>query len=156
VKLKLLTIGEKMPSWVEQGVEEYKKRLPADMGFELLRLPMSKRTKNKNAAIYKQEEAKTLTAAADKCNRVIALDVKGKAMTTELLVKKLTSWRQEGDSVALIIGGPDGIDAPLLQKADEKWSLSGMTMPHPIAQLVLVEQIYRAWSVTQGHPYHRA
>lgn len=156
MKLRLLTIGEKMPSWVEQGVKEYTKRLPSDLGFDLLRLPMAKRAKNKSVAQYKTEEAKTLLAAAEKCQRYIALDVKGKSISTENLVTKLTDWQQNGDQIALFIGGPDGLDRSILDQCHEKWSLSAMTMPHPIAQLVLVEQVYRAWSVTQGHPYHRA
>lgn len=155
MKLKLLTIGEKMPSWVETGVAEYTKRLPQDLGFELLRLPMAKRAKNKSVNQYKKQEADTLLNASDKSTRIIALDVLGKSISTETLTDKIVSWRQNADQVSLIIGGPDGLDPSVLSVANEKWSLSAMTMPHPIAQLVLVEQIYRAWSITQGHPYHR-
>lgn len=156
MKIKLLTIGEKMPRWLEDGVADFTKRLPSDLGFELHRLPMAKRTKNKGAVQYKAEEAKTLLAASAKSTRRIALDVQGKSISTDALVSKLEQWQLEGETVALYIGGPDGLDQSVLSDCHEKWSLSAMTMPHPIAQLVLVEQIYRAWSITQGHPYHRA
>ena len=144
-----------MPSWLNAGVEEYTRRLPSELGFELHGLPMSKRGKTKSVQNYKSEEATALRNAASKCNRLIALDVKGRTLSTEMLVDKLQAWRQNGDNVALLVGGPDGLDDELLQASHERWSLSGLTLPHPVVRVLLVEQLYRAWSITQGHPYHR-
>lgn len=155
MKIKLLAIGDKMPAWVDTGVQEYARRLPPELGFELQALPMSKRAKTKSVQTYKTEEAQTLSAAASKATKIIALDVAGKHLSTEKLVDKLQTWRQYGDDVALLVGGPDGLDQTLLQRADERWSLSDLTLPHPIVRVIFVEQLYRAWSITQGHPYHR-
>lgn len=144
-----------MPAWVNQGLAEYTKRLPKELGFELVSLPMSKRAKTKSVTTYKTEEAKTFEQALSKATRVIALDVKGKAVSTESLVTKIKQWQLNSDTVALLIGGPDGIDQSLLQKADERWSVSDMTLPHPLVRILFVEQIYRAYSIIKGHPYHR-
>lgn len=155
MKIKLLAIGDKMPAWVNDAVDEYTKRLPRDFLFEIIGLPMSKRSKTKSVANYQHEEAATLKQAAAKATKVIALDVKGKSLSTELLVANIQQWQLQGDDVCILVGGPDGIDASLLAGVDARWSLSGLTLPHPVVRLVFAEQIYRAWSIIQGHPYHR-
>ena len=86
---------------------------------------------------------------------MIAFDVTGKTLSTQMLVDKLQAWRLNGDDVSLLVGGPDGLDNDLVKSADERWSLSGLTLPHPVVRVIFVEQLYRAWSITQGHPYHR-
>lgn len=144
-----------MPAWVDTGVHEYTRRLPSELGFELQSLPMSKRSKTKSVQNYKTEEGQVLRNAASKSTRVIAFDVTGKTLSTQMLVDKLQAWRLNGDDVSLLVGGPDGLDNDLVKSADERWSLSGLTLPHPVVRVIFVEQLYRAWSITQGHPYHR-
>lgn len=155
MKIKLVAVGEKMPAWVNEAVDEYQRRLPKELGFELVSVAMSKRSKTKSVQNYKTEEAEQIRAATAKCSKVIALEVLGKAVSTEQIVNKMDQWRGCGDTVALLVGGPDGLDEGLSAAAHERWSLSGLTLPHPLVRVMLVEQIYRAWSFSQGHPYHR-
>ncbi len=156
MKIHLLAIGTKMPSWVTQGYNEYATRLPAKCSLQLKEIPAEKRTKNSNIpAIKIKESAKLQSAIPNNC-RVVALDVKGAQWSTEKLATRLQDWMMSGQDVALLIGGPEGLTPDILALANEKWSLSSLTFPHPLVRVILAEQLYRAFTITENHPYHRA
>jgi 23S rRNA (pseudouridine1915-N3)-methyltransferase len=156
MKIKILCIGTKMPSWVNEGVSEYVKRLPKDMSFEIVELPLAARSKNADIKRLVQKETDSLLSHIQPQDHVIALEVKGQNWSTEKLASNLESWQMNGQNVILLIGGPDGLGVACRERANQLWSLSALTLPHPIVRVVLAEQIYRAWTVTQNHPYHRA
>ncbi|QQD20667.1 23S rRNA (pseudouridine(1915)-N(3))-methyltransferase RlmH [Venatoribacter cucullus] len=155
MKLRLLAVGHKMPAWVEQGYAEYAKRLPADCALELVEIAPGHRAKNTSKEKAMQQEADALRKAIRPQDFVVALDVKGHAWSTEQLAQQLDGWRMQGGDVALLIGGPDGMTPELLTLARQRWSLSALTLPHPLVRVLLAEQLYRAWSILQGHPYHK-
>lgn len=155
MRIRLLTITHKSPAWIKEGYDEYAKRLPSSYALELIEIPAEKRTANADLKRITEREGEKLLAAIKPDTRVIALDVKGKLWTTEELAKELAEWQQEGRNVDLLVGGPDGLSAQCLQKAEQKWSLSTLTFPHILVRLIVAEQIYRAYSILQQHPYHR-
>lgn len=155
MKLRLLAVGQKMPDWVEQGFAEYAKRLPADCSIELVEISPGHRGKNTSKEKAMQQEAEALRKAIRSQDHVIALDVKGSPWSTEKLARELEGWRMQGGDVALLVGGPDGMTPDILALARQRWSLSSLTLPHPLVRVVLAEQLYRAWSILQGHPYHK-
>lgn len=156
MKIRLLTITHKSPSWIKEGYEEYAKRLPSAYSLELVEIPAEKRTANSDIARIIERESEKLLAATKSGNKIIALDVKGALWSTEQLATHLAQWYQEGRDIDLLVGGPDGLSSACLQKAEQKWSLSPLTFPHIIVRLIVAEQIYRAFSILQQHPYHRA
>jgi 23S rRNA (pseudouridine1915-N3)-methyltransferase len=145
-----------MPKWVEAGSDEYTKRLGADLKIEWIELPLGKRGKGFDVQRAIQSESDAILNAIGKGDIVIALDVLGKSWSTEDLADKLKTWQMSGNNVSLLIGGPDGLSQQCLQKAEQKWSLSALTFPHPLVRVILAEQLYRAWSINNNHPYHRA
>jgi 23S rRNA (pseudouridine1915-N3)-methyltransferase len=155
MKIRLLAVGGKMPDWVTQGFNEYVKRLPAEMSLELVELPLGHRGKSADPARAIRQEGDAMLAAIPKGDRVIALEVLGKTWSTEQLASQMESWQMDGCNVSLLVGGPDGLDPRCSQMADQKWSLSPLTLPHPLVRVLLSEQIYRAWTITKGHPYHK-
>lgn len=155
MKLRLLAVGHKMPAWVEQGYAEYAKRLPADCALELVEIAPGHRAKNTSKDKAMQQEAEALRKAIRPQDFVVALDVKGHPWSTEQLAQQLDGWRMQGGDVALLIGGPDGMTPDILALARQRWSLSALTLPHPLVRVLLAEQLYRAWSILQGHPYHK-
>tara|TARA_R110001599_G_C12222044_1_gene657386 strand:+ start:934 stop:1404 length:471 start_codon:yes stop_codon:yes gene_type:complete len=156
MKIRILSIGTKMPSWVNEGVSEYVKRLPKDMSFDMLELPLAARSKNADIKRLVLKETESILSHIQPQDHVIALEVKGHNWSTEKLANNLESWQMNGQNVVFLIGGPDGLGDACRQRANQLWSLSALTLPHPIVRVVLAEQIYRAWTVTQNHPYHRA
>ena len=144
-----------MPKWVEQGYAEYAKRLPKSCALKLIELPMAPRSKSTSAEKLKAEEAKRIQAAIPKGARLVVLDEHGQQPTTLKLAQKLEEWLAGGQDIALVVGGPDGLAQELIAQAQWKWSLSNLTLPHPLVRIVVAEQLYRAWSVIQNHPYHR-
>ena len=144
-----------MPAWVEQGVEEYTKRLPAEMKLVIREIPLGKRGKGADIQRAIAAEGKQMLAAIGQYDKVIALEVKGKSWGTEQLAAELQRWQLEGANVSLLVGGPDGLAPDCLQRADQRWSLSALTLPHPLVRILLAEQLYRAWSINTNHPYHR-
>jgi len=145
-----------MPAWVTQGYEEYAKRLNKDCQLNLIEIESARRGKTSSSSQYKLEEAKKIRVSLPKGNYLVSLDVKGKQLSTEKLADTLANWLRLGRDVSILIGGPDGIDDSLLQDSDEKISLSNLTFPHPLVRVIVAEQIYRAWSLMNNHPYHRA
>jgi 23S rRNA (pseudouridine1915-N3)-methyltransferase len=156
MKLNLLAVGTKMPTWVTDGYQEYAKRMPRECSLHLHEIAPAKRGKSGSAEQWMREEGERILAVIPKDHHVIALDVKGKSWTTEQLAEQLKSWQADGRDVSLIVGGPDGLTNNCLQRANQRWSLSALTLPHPLVRIVLSEQLYRAWTVLQNHPYHRA
>ena len=152
----LLAVGTKMPDWVTQGYNEYAQRLPAKCSLILKEIPAEKRLKNSNINAITEKESEKIKAAIPNNCRLVALDVKGKSWTTEQLATRMQDWMMGGQDVALVIGGPDGLSQDILSLSQEKWSLSALTFPHPLVRVILAEQIYRAYTVTENHPYHRA
>lgn len=155
MNLYLLAVGERMPKWVDEGFAEYAKRLPAECALELVEIPAAKRLKNAPLDKLRQEEGRRLAAALPKGARVVALEVEGRPWSTPELAGHLERWMGEGRAVALLVGGPDGLDPALGARADDRWSLSRLTLPHPLVRVVIAEQVYRAWTVLKGHPYHK-
>ena len=143
-----------MPDWVESASQDFIKRLPAEIKVESRLLPLIKRGKNPDIARIVRDESRKLLAAVPDNNRIIVLDVRGKQVTTEGLSTMLEDWMQQGQDVAIIIGGPDGVSDEVLN-AGQRLSFSSLTFPHPLVKVILLEQIYRAWSIISNHPYHR-
>ena len=139
----------------EIAFKNYAQRLPKDCALELIEIPIAKRSKNQLAEKWKDKEGQLILKAIEPSDWVVALDVKGHSWTTEKLAQQITSWQGRGCNVALLIGGPDGLSESCLFRANQKWSLSSLTFPHPMVRIILSEAIYRAWSITVNHPYHR-
>jgi 23S rRNA (pseudouridine1915-N3)-methyltransferase len=156
MKLKLLAVGTKMPSWVNDGYQEYAKRLPRECQLVLQEIQPAKRGKSGHASQWMEEEGARILTAIPSDHHVVSLDVKGKPWTTEQLAEQMQNWLSDGRDVSLLVGGPDGLAQKCSQRADQKWSLSALTLPHPLVRIVMAEQLYRAWTVLQNHPYHRA
>ena len=154
MRLRVLAVGQKMPAWVDQGVEEYARRMPREISVEWLDIPPAKRgsaTREK----YRVQEAEAIEAKLSGKDYVVALDICGKAVSTELIAERFDQWQMQGEQISIVIGGPDGLHPNILKGAKERWSLGQITLPHPLVRVILAEQLYRAWSVQAGHPYHR-
>ncbi len=156
MKVRVLSVGTKMPAWVQEGIAEYQKRMQGELDFSLHEIPMARRSKNTNIAQCMQKEGDALLAAIPPGDYVVALDVLGKSFSTEDLAKKIIEYRRQSQNLSLLIGGPDGLSAECLARAAERWSLSSLTFPHPLVRVVITEQFYRAISIIKGHPYHRS
>src|SRR5690554_1895382 len=144
MRLRLICVGQKMPDWVSAGYNDYARRMPPELPLELTEIPMAHRGKNPDIPRLMQRES------------VIALEVGGRPWSTEKLASQLENWQQDGQDVCFLVGGPDGLADACRNRADQQWSLSPLTLPHPLVRIVLAEQLYRAWSITRNHPYHRA
>ncbi|WP_142811563.1 23S rRNA (pseudouridine(1915)-N(3))-methyltransferase RlmH [Tepidiphilus olei] len=155
MKLTLLAVGTRLPAWAETACTEYARRFPPDLPLTIVEVKTEPRTGGKSVSELKRREAERLRAQIPTGARLVALDERGVDLNTKQLADRLQSWRHDGRDVALLIGGPDGLDPTLLQSADETVRLSSLTLPHALARVVLIEALYRAWSLTTGHPYHR-
>ncbi|WIO74817.1 23S rRNA (pseudouridine(1915)-N(3))-methyltransferase RlmH [Porticoccaceae bacterium LTM1] len=156
MKLKIIAVGTKMPAWVEAGFTEYSRRMPPELKIELIELPLGQRGKGADIKRAMAKEGEAMMKAIAPSDKVIALDVLGKSWSTEKLASQLADWQFEGCDFCFLIGGPDGLAPECLARADAKWSLSALTMPHPLVRIMLAEQLYRAWTINVGHPYHKA
>ncbi|WP_355661020.1 23S rRNA (pseudouridine(1915)-N(3))-methyltransferase RlmH [Halomonas salifodinae] len=155
MKIKLVAVGNRMPAWVEAGVAEYRKRLPRDFALEVVEIAPGARGKNSDPARAMAQEAERIRERLRGNEHRVALEVGGKPWSTEQLAREAEGWRLEGRDVALLVGGPDGLEPGLSASADQRWSLSPLTLPHPLVRILLAEQLYRAWTLLVGHPYHR-
>lgn len=155
MKISIIAIGTKMPSWICEGYQEYACRLPKEYQISLIEIPSTKRFKTSNLEVIKKEEGQKILNAISFNSYKIALEREGKALTSETLAKKLETWKLESINISFIIGGPEGLSQECCLQAQEIWSLSKLTLPHPLVRVVLAEQLYRAYSIIVKHPYHR-
>lgn len=155
MQVHLIAIGTRMPPWIHAGYHEYAKRLPPACRLLLHEIPAGKRGKNADIDKILREEGERLMKAVPEGSRVIALERTGRLRSTEQLAQALSTWLADGRDVAWLVGGPEGLPPPVLTAADELWSLSPLTLPHPLVRVLVAEQLYRAWSLLNNLPYHR-
>ncbi|PND35874.1 23S rRNA (pseudouridine(1915)-N(3))-methyltransferase RlmH [Achromobacter pulmonis] len=156
MKLIVVAVGTRMPDWVQTAWDDYAKRLPADCALELREIKPEPRNSGKTPAQMMAAEAKRIDAALPAGVLRLALDERGRDLTTMALSQKLEQWRAGGQDVAFLVGGPDGLDPELKAACSGQLRLSSLTLPHPMVRVVLAEQLYRAWAIMTNHPYHRA
>lgn len=155
MQLVIAAVGHKMPGWIEDGFQEYAKRMPPECRIQLKEIKPVERSGSKTAETVMALERAKIEAAIPRGARIIALDERGKDLTTMQLSQLLTQWQQDGRDVTFLIGGADGLDAGLKASSDMLVRISSLTLPHGMVRVLLAEQLYRAWSITQNHPYHR-
>ncbi len=155
MRLLLVAVGQRPPTWAESAYDDFAKRFPPELKLELKAVKAEPRTSGKTAAQLMAAEAQRLESAVPKGARRVVLDERGSRLTTVQLAERLRFWLGDGRDVALLVGGPDGLDPALKATADETLRLSDLTLPHAFVRVLLAEALYRAWSVTANHPYHR-
>lgn len=155
MKWHLLAVGQRLPDWAEAAYQDYAKRFPPEARVRLRTVKAEPRSGGKSAAAIMAAEAQRLQAAAPKGARWVVLDERGQRCTTAELAERLQQWQRDGIEVAFVVGGSDGLDPSLRATAFATLRLSDLTLPHALARVLLIEQLYRAWSILQGHPYHR-
>ena len=153
--IRLIAVGDRQPSWVDDAFGVYAGRLPREWKFRLDRIATVRRTKNDKSKSAMEAEGEQILARIDPNEQVILLDERGKQMTSPALAARLAGWQADGRDLCFIIGGPDGVSAICRERANAIWSLSELTLPHGLARVLFAEQMYRAWSLQVGHPYHR-
>ena len=154
MRLQIVAVGQRVPDWAQTAYDDYAKRFPPELKVELKAVKTEARA-SKTLENLLAAERMRIEAAIPKGMRIVALDERGTHITTVALADKLRLWQREGDDVAIVIGGPDGLDPGFKQAAHERIRLSDLTLPHAMVRVVLIEQLYRAWSITVNHPYHR-
>ncbi len=154
MRLFVVAVGQRVPDWAQTAWDDYAKRFPFEIKVELKAVKTEPRASKSLETLLAAERAR-IEAAIPKGCRVVALDERGTALTTMALAGKLTDWQLSGDDVVLVIGGPDGLDPAFRQAAQERIRLSDLTLPHALVRVLLIEQLYRAWSINASHPYHR-
>lgn len=150
-----MAVGSKMPRWVEEGWNEYVKRLPAELPLDLVEIPLNTRGKNADIPRLIRQEGEAMLAKVVPGERIVTLEVTGKPWSTEQLATELERWRLDARSVCLMVGGPEGLAPEVCARSEQRWSLSPLTLPHPLVRILVAEQIYRAWTLLSGHPYHK-
>ena len=155
MRIKVIAVGTRLPGWQQQGFQEYARRLPRECALELTEIPAATRTRSKPTKQAIQKESHRLLAAVAKNDYVVALDQPGAQYSSEDLSGLLATWLAQGRDLAMLIGGADGLSDACKSRADLRWSLSDLTLPHGLVRVMVAEQIYRAWSILHGHPYHR-
>ncbi len=155
MKISIIAVGKKMPDWVDSGFLTYSNRLKNDWLLELRSVPAPKRSKNQSIKKLMEIEAASLLEVTPKHTKIIALDKGGITLDTPQMAQYLQQYYEQSQDISLLIGGPDGLSPGLLQQAEASWSLSALTLPHPLVRVIVAEQIYRAWSLFSHHPYHR-
>ena len=154
MRLLIVAVGQRIPDWAQTAWDDYAKRFPFELKVELKAVKTEPRASKTVESLYAAERVR-IEAAIPKGSRIVALDERGTTLTTMALASKLQNWQLEGDDVALVIGGPDGLDPAFKSAAHERIRLSDLTLPHAMVRVLLIEQLYRAWSVNSNHPYHR-
>lgn len=155
MQLLLLAVGQRLPAWAEESAGDFAKRFPPDLPFVLKTVKAEPRTTGKTPAQMMALEAQRLQEATPRGARRVVLDERGERQSSVQLAERLGRWQLDGRDVVLYMGGPDGLDPALKESADEKLRLSDLTLPHALARVLLIEALYRAWSIRAGHPYHR-
>ncbi len=156
MKIHLIAVGTRMPGWVETAYEDYASRMPRECRIQLVEIPVAERGKNADIARLKQSEGEKILKAIPRDSAVIALDENGEALSSKEWSRDMKAWLASGRDTCLLIGGPDGHAPEVLQRADRRWSLSRLTLPHGMVRVMVAEQLYRAWTLLSNHPYHRA
>lgn len=155
MRISLLAVGTRLPAWVNDGFDTYRRRLPPHIELGLEEISAGQRKRRGDVAVATAIEGEQLLRRAESADRIVALDEQGRQWNTMELADALGRWMRETPRVALLVGGPDGLAPECLSRAHERWSLSRLTLPHGLVRVVVAEQIYRAWTLLQGHPYHR-
>ncbi len=155
MRVRIISVAAKVPAWVTSGYEDYAKRLSTALPLEVRNIKPADRTRG-DAERWRAEEWQRLAAATPPGAIRVALDMRGALWSTEELAQRLNAWRHDYADAAFLVGGPDGLAPDAVSGADALWSLSRLTLPHALVRIILAEQFYRAWSLLQGHPYHRA
>ena len=155
MRIRLISVALRMPRWVEQGYQEYAKRMPPDLPVELVEVPLATRGKNADVSRLMRREGEQMLAAVQPGERIVTLEVTGRAWSTETLAEQLEMWRLDARNVNLMVGGPEGLADEVSARSDQRWSLSALTLPHPLVRILLAEQLYRAWTIINRHPYHK-
>ena len=154
LNLEVIAIGTKPPGWIAEGIAEYGTRVTREAKFGIVEIPTAKR-RNNAVSVNQREEGEAIAAKLDAGARVVALDPGGKLWSTEQLAERLENWSLQTNHIQFIIGGPDGLSGEILQRSDERWSLSHLTFPHFLVRVLIAEQLYRALMLNMGHPYHK-
>ena len=154
MRLTIVAVGQKVPDWAQTAYDDYAKRFPPELKVELKAVKTEPRA-SKTLENLLAAERQRIEAVIPRGTRIVALDERGTAVTTMALSSRLTGWQLGGGDVAIVIGGPDGLDPAFKQAAHERLRLSDLTLPHAMVRVLLIEQLYRAWSITVNHPYHR-
>jgi 23S rRNA (pseudouridine1915-N3)-methyltransferase len=152
--LLIVAVVQRVPDWAQTAWDDYAKRFPSELKIELKAVKTEPRGSKTLATLYAAERQR-IEAAIPRGSRIVALDERGTSLSTQALATRLTQWQLGGDDVALVIGGPDGLEPEFRQAAQERIRLSDLTLPHAMARVLLIEQLYRAWSINANHPYHR-
>lgn len=155
MQLRVIAVGTKMPGWVEQAVDDYTRRMPPELRVEWRAVKAETRGASGSAAQWKSREAQRIADALPAGAHVVLLDERGDDLGSAQLAQRLARWQRLGRPVAILIGGPDGVDDTIRQRSDEALRLSSLTLPHALVRVVLAEQLFRAWSILENHPYHR-
>lgn len=155
MKLKLIAAGTRLPSWVNAAFADYAARLPRECRLELTQVPLSRFRRSGDVARAVRDEGQRMLAAVSGADHVVALDVEGRPFDTAGVADLLDAWQHGGRDVVMLIGGPDGLAPECMERSRMRWSLSPLTLPHGLVRVLLAEQLYRAWTILQGHPYHR-
>lgn len=155
LKMTLVTMGNKMPGWVEQAAQEYTKRLQDGIALSIIEIPLIKRGKSTDISRIMEKEMMLMSAAIPHNARLIALDITGESFTSEQLADKIARLQQITSHLCFLIGGPEGLSQELIARSCERWSLSRLTLPHTLVRITLLEALYRAWSILHHHPYHK-
>jgi len=155
MQIHLVAVGNRMPKWVSEGFQDFAKRLPRECELVLREIAPGKRGKNADLDRIREEEGERILASVSRDDQVIALEVTGKPWDTVQLSAQVNDWMRNGRRIALLVGGPEGLSDACRARANQLWSLSPLTLPHPIVRIIVAEQIYRAWSLLNNHPYHR-
>ena len=154
--IRLLAVGDRQPAWVDEALTTYSGRLPREWKFRIDAIATARRQKSDKSKRAMQAEGEQLLARLGDAEQVVLLDERGKHLTSRALTTRLADWQADGRDLCFVVGGPDGVSDACRQRADFTWSLSQLTLPHGLARVLCVEQLYRAWSLLNGHPYHRA
>jgi 23S rRNA (pseudouridine1915-N3)-methyltransferase len=153
--IRLIAVGDRQPSWVDSAFGDYVARLPRQWQFRLDKIATAKRQKSVPVTVAKDAEGEKILARIRPSEHVVVLDERGGQLSSKELGEKVNEWQRVGEDIVFVIGGPDGISAGLISRANMRWSLSKLTLPHGLARVFFAEQLYRAWSLSTGHPYHR-
>ena len=154
--MRLIAVGDRQPSWVDAAFENYSQRLPRQWQFRLNLVAIAPRSKKSDAGTAKIAEGRKVLAKIKAAECVVVLDEGGKEFSSQELAARLNDWQSGGRDLTFVIGGPDGVSKDCMARADLRWSLSRLTLPHGLARVLFAEQLYRAWCLTTGHPYHRS